>query len=145
MFFTDSMKQFIQNGLQNRHSSIFNPGISGPFKLMPSLLFWNPHELMKKSLHCPYDGHKLRDSKKWTDASDIAYLPRILYGLERNVLLISRLYVCKHCDKKFRGHDDSLMSEACHQGVSPPFIVFKKTGFTFALYTYIVNSITAGK
>jgi hypothetical protein len=109
------------------------------------IIFWNPTLTHSASFICPNPKccGDMTFERKWTSDSGCKYQPRLLYGIGRNVLLVSALYSCKACGD-FLGHDASLLSQL-HKSVQLPFVLFHQAGFTYEASQLSVNAIIEGK
>ena len=65
-----------------------------------------------------------------------------LRPLSNNVLLVSRIYLCKN-KHQILSHDDRILSQIDDQFL-PPFVLFYKTGVTRELFNFFTSHITAG-
>ena len=79
---------------------------------------------------------------RWKDGRTINDQPRFLYGLSNNLLLVSRIYLCKN-KHQILSHDDRILSQIDDQFL-PPFVLFYKTGVTRELFNFFISHITAG-
>jgi hypothetical protein len=100
------------------------------------------HTLPENVLYCPLHQELLTDTHRWTDFSNKAYKPRLIYDMKKNIWLVSRLYKCCRCKSPYQANDFCLMRQ-CKS--APTFILFKKSGVSLSYYTYIANSVETGK
>jgi hypothetical protein len=108
---------------------------------LPDVRFYHP--LPKNKLMCPiHEPLLLFDTGRWTDFSNEAYPPRLVYCLKKNFWMISRLYSCPRCDNVYIAHDESLLDQMSE---SPNFMMYRQSGISVPFYTYIVNSVDTGK
>ena len=122
-------------------------GLSPEAFLVPDIVLWEPlsyfHSL---SLICPscleIGVNELLRPIRWKDGRTINDQPRFLYGLSNNVLLVSRIYLCKN-KHQILSHDDRILSQIDDQFL-PPFVLFYKTGVTRELFNFFTSHITAG-
>jgi hypothetical protein len=99
------------------------------------------HPLQMGPLACPLHNVPLLDSGKWTDYSDSSYPPRLLFGLKKNIWLISRLYQCPLCVKPYPAHDIGIMRQIkSHINI----ILYHRCGCTLAFFAAIINSTETG-
>ena len=72
-------------------------------------------------------------------------LPRLIYCLDANILLISRVYRC--CNKHITlGHHPDMLKQLykCKMESSIPFVLWHQSGFTVTLMEHIQQFITSG-
>ena len=91
-------------------------------------------------LHCPMDGTLMTDTSMWTDGLLKDYLPRLIYDINRNTLLISKRYKCEACKRGFVAHDRALQWQLKEAKLQ--MLLMKKSGVTAELYSYVVNVST---
>ena len=100
-------------------------GLSPEAFLVPDIVLWEPlsyfHSL---SLICPscleIGVNELLRPIRWKDGRTINDQPRFLYGLSNNVLLVSRIYLCKN-KHQILSHDDRILSQIDDQFLPTSF------------------------
>ena len=105
-------------------------GVSSTFTL------WSPNCLE----HC--ESYQPLKATRWKDGKTKCDEPRRLYGLTKNVLLVSRVYIC---DRRHYiiANDPSVLSQA--KGILPcPFVLFHRSGVSRELHRFIVSHAKAG-
>ena len=122
----------------------FEPSSWSKFKDLPGLIFLDPKNSLEKSVCCPIDGSNLNDSNLWTDSSNLAHMPRLIYSVSRNFYLISKRYFCQRCSKYYLAHNEQVMSQ-CFTNMPSKVVLFKKRGITTDLLNFLVNSVVTGK
>ena len=113
---------------------------------LPSVIIWNPIVLpvfqSVCQLKCPICQSKLR-FWKWKDGQTERDIPRKLYCIQEQVLLVSSVYLCeKH--HQVLSHHPSVLEEVRKVPLIVPFVLFHKSGVTRELYNYISISIHTG-
>ena len=125
-------------------SDTFEPSSWSDFKHFPGLIFMDPKAFLKKRICCPVDGSNLLDSDLWTDSSNSAYKPRLIYSINRNYFLVSKRYLCSSCSKYYAAHNEHILRQV-FTDVPSKFVLFKKRGITSDLLNFLVNSVVTGK
>jgi hypothetical protein len=64
--------------------------------------------------------------------------------LGRNCLLISAIYECDSCRAGYKAHDEELIIQISDD-ISPPFLLFHRSGVTMKLYDLIISAVEKGK
>ena len=117
-----------------------------------SILLWNPLAGHDVALKCPAHDIHLHETEHWAHSKSFkSKSPRLLYDLNENVLLVSRLYVCSICaaearythDSFFLAHHPEVMSQMPNLSI-PPFHLFSHSGITRGAYEFIINLALAG-
>jgi hypothetical protein len=125
-------------------NGVFVPALDSPLSKYPLLLHYHPMVTTSCVLCCPIHDCELTDSGLWSDGDCLKrYPPRLLYGVSRNVLLISRLYYCKssQCDP-YRAHDASILLQLTDHLAE--FVLFHQCGVTIEAYNLIVYTVITG-
>ena len=108
---------------------------------LPDLLFFSPNT---DNITCPICGNTLYSTLKYCTGENRANPPRLLYGLERNALLVSKIVRCaKNCGQ-FLAHDVNITTQL-EDYTDQKFILLQRSGFLKQLYSLIVTSIAEGK
>ena len=68
--------------------------------------------------------------------------PRLIHDVNSCCLLISRVYKCKH-GHEILGHHPDILSRFI-DGSLVPFRLYRQTGFTETLMSFIVSSVKSG-
>ena len=79
---------------------------------------------------------------RWKDGKNVHDQPRLLYGLRSDVVLVSRVYLCKNKHQTL-AHDPGIISQI-PRDFHPPFVLFHKSGVTRELFRYFISHIRAG-
>ena len=94
------------------------------------------------NLLCPHDDKgQLSKTKEWTDFS--SKKPRLIFGMQKNIWIISRIYRCQKCKKKIRAHSAKIFEQVKH--LPADFILSYHCGFSQELYNFIITSVAEGK
>lgn len=127
-----------------------NP-IGGVFYLEPQgllvedLIIWDPMLLFPRlPLNCPTcsTSERLKATTRWKDGEKQHDLPRKIYGLKNDVLVVSRVYSCRY-GHQIIAHDPDILSQL--KGLlTPGFILFHKGGITIELYDFINTHMQTG-
>ena len=96
--------------------------------------------MQMEPLSCPIDGTLMIDTSLWTDGLLKDYLPRLIYDINRNTLLVSKRYKCEACKRRFLAHDRALQWQL--RKAKLQMLLLKKSGVTADLYSFIVNVST---
>ena len=92
-------------------------------------------------LVCHQHQEPLKATNNWTTGRNSATPPRILHGISKNCLLVSRVYQCSNCCGNFLGHAESILSQVTFE---VPFILFHRSGILKELFSFIINSLVSG-
>lgn len=68
---------------------------------------------------------------------------RCVYHMQRNLVLVSRLYECVTCGIKYPAHDDSILGQIPDH-ITPPMILFHKMAVSRDLFNLITSMIVNG-
>lgn len=113
---------------------------------LPSVIIWNPIILpmfhSSFQLKCPICQSELR-FWKWKDGRTERDMPRKLYCIQEQVLLVSSVYLCDN-HHQVLSHHPSILEELRKLLFRVPFVLFHKAGVTSELYNYISVSIHTG-
>ena len=113
----------------------------------PTLILWNPLNQYHAHaiLQCPIRQGRLR-KWRWKDGSCARDNPRKLVGLQKNVFLVSCVYLCEKFQHEIIGHDPALLTSLRTRFpfLRIPFVLFHKSGVTRELYEFISSSIQTG-
>ena len=93
-----------------------------------------------ETLNCPIDGSVMTDTSLWTDGLMKDYLPRLIYDINRNTLLVSKKYKCEACKRRFVAHDRALQFQLREAKLH--MLLMKRSGVTAEFYSYVVNVST---
>ena len=115
--------------------------------LVPDILFWDPtlyfSGLVLRCPSCEEQGlfeqlHPIR----WKDGSRTYDQPRQLYGLRNDVLLVSRVYLCKN-KHQILSHDSGIICQIKGEFL-PPFVLCHKVGVTREMFQFVTSHVRAG-
>ena len=113
---------------------------------MPDFLLWDPLTQHQLQLTCPRclmlgESNSLY-ATRWKDGKSSHDEPRRIYGIQREVFLVSRVYRCR------KGHQtlahDPWTLEIISSHTQVPFVLFHKSGVTHDLYQYVYTHVQAG-
>ena len=140
------MEEYIEFVVKNRLDNIrcYEPSHDGNFKDFPKLRFFDPMGDQQLKILCPVHNLELQNSGQWCDFTNKEFKPRLVFDCGRNLLLISKLYRCKHCQKPYRAHSEEIFCQIKDQ-IPNEFLFLWKTVITSDLYDNIVNSSIRGK
>ena len=120
--------------------------------LFPPILVWSPLQQFSPQLLsqlCPRCAsekieHELAPSG-WTDGSLSQFCPRLLYGMECNVFLISRIYKCQN-EHIILGHHPTIIQrlQDKHLHSVIPFRLWHRVGFTSSCIKYVEKELKNG-
>ena len=115
--------------------------------LVADVLLWDPFSVFSDiCLLCPScsDQSVLEYVRpiRWKDGKNVHDQPRLLYGLRSDVVLVSRVYLCKNKHQTL-AHDPGIISQI-PRDFHPPFVLFHKSGVTRELFRYFISHIRAG-
>ena len=161
----DATKEFINCMLENqdvtRIQSIHGPlravprgedvrtrlGISCEAFLVPDIILWDPMSFFPgRVILCPTcdeqgvkeDLHPIR----WIDGRKTYEQLRLICGLRNDVLLVSRVYLCKN-KHQIISHDSGVLTQI-KDDFPPPFILLHRAGVTKDLFQFVISHIRAG-
>ena len=109
----------------------------------PNLFFYDPLSTHNAKLNCPVDNGKMLDQNRWTTGTDNSFKPRKVYDNVKNAMLVSKIYKCSSCGKRFAAHAPEMFQQT-HQSLPPGLIILKKCAVTSALYNHTVNAAVRG-
>lgn len=121
------------------------------YTLLPYILF---HPLVQFTfltkdapLLCPIcerDGaiSTLMTTDNWRDGHNLRNLPRMIYGMNSPVLLVSKIYKCNNGHSDIPANDPSIIKGIpdCYL----PFILMHKSGLTVELLQFIEDLVDSG-
>lgn len=114
--------------------------------LVPDILFWDPtlyfSGLVLRCPSCEEQGlfeqlHPIR----WKDGSRTYDQLRQLYGLRNDVLLVSRVYLCKN-KHQILSHDSGIMCQIKVEFL-PPFVLCHKVRVTREMLHFVTSHVRA--
>ena len=118
----------------------FKPPTWSEEKHFPDVFLFDPMSLNYR-LQCPVDSHALLlQTSDWTDFGSKD--ARLIYGSQKNVWLVSKLYNCPKCKSKIRAHSDGILTQI--KEIPTDFILTFQAGFTQELHNLIITSIAEG-
>ena len=115
--------------------------------LVPDILFWDPTFYFPGvTLLCPScedqglfeEVHPIR----WKDGSRTYDQPRHLYGLRNDVLLVSRVYLCRN-KHQILSHDPGIITQIKAEFL-PPIVLCNKVGVTREMFQFVTSHVRAG-
>lgn len=115
---------------------------------MLPVLIWSPLEqypALIDNLNRCSQCNSILSPDGWTSGCSGQTNPRLLYSINTNAILISRVYICQK-QHRFLGHCPDIINAFTRQGLISlvPFILWHKTGFTAILADFIVNMCESG-
>ena len=122
-------------------------GSSSRAFLVLDVLVWDPlSHFLDKILLCPSCNYKNTQEAlhpiTWKHVSNDYDQPRLLYGLQNDVLLVGRVYLCRN-KHQILSHDPGILCEI-KENFLPPFTLFHKSGATRELCRFFTSHISAG-
>ncbi len=116
---------------------------------IPPVILWSPQEqipfLSFFCCKCPTDIKQKIEPVDWTCGHRTLRHPRMLYCVNSNVLLISRVYQCSTGHEILGHHPDMLGFITNHDLHSVvPFVLWYQCGFTRIFCRYIHQLLTSG-
>ena len=119
---------------------------SGIFKDMPDIYIFDPIGQSKMDLRCRktdkrHENSKIVLTRSWTDFG--RFSPRIIYGIEKNIYLVSRVYFCPVCKKTIRAISPYFVRQLPMTLVND-FILYHDSALTSTLYNLIINQVARG-
>ena len=132
------------------HAQLFDNVIQPPLfsRFLPDIFLWSPVKQLNIQLLCPIHGIPLQESV-WTTSSrkNSNQNPRLIYGLQRNILLIQQVYVCPS-GKPHRYYSASqfVMQHPKVKNLTLrfPFKKYHRSMYTVDLIEYIITQIING-
>ena len=104
----------------------------------PNIMIYNPQSFVPI---CLKHQERLFLTDCWTSGRDSSTKPRLLYGISKNTLLISRIYRCDRGCGTILGHDESILNQAPSE---IPFVLFHRSEILKNLLSLVVNNVAAG-
>ena len=119
--------------------------------LFPPVIFWSPIEqfagvICNKCPKCRMNGDiSPLVPVAWTSGESADHRPRLLQGVESNVILVSRIYSCSSHHTVY-GHHPGLIDAFTHKNLKSlvPLLLWHITGFTSMLVEHIDHMIHSG-
>ena len=151
MAISEEQHRFIEDNLHHAKSGCSDIVATNDKNIL-SILLWNPLAGKQISFKCPTHEIILHQTEHWSHSKSLqSKSPRMLYHLDENVLLVSKLYVCSACSKVarnaynsfFSAHHPEILSQMPKLSI-PPFHLFTHSGVTRAAYEFIINLTLAG-
>ena len=113
---------------------------------VPDILIWDPVTQHKITLTCPHCLHSSNGNSlyatRWKDGKASYDEPRKLFCIQREVLLVSRVYRCKS-GHQILAHDPWIL-KTISSSTHVPFVLFHKSGVTRDLFHYVFTHVQAG-
>lgn len=143
--------EFNTNPKDGRFLNVINPPVYGKVKsdfFLPKIFIWSPQEQFPEfKLLCPV--HKCHlESKTFTSEIERQdKMPRIIFDLFGNVLLVQRVYMCNmrgHPHKIVASSNDILSSLPDHIRNIFPILLFPRSGCTKEVLNYINTNVVRG-
>ena len=104
------------------------------------VIVWDPQILEPSlSLICPKCTKPLHGIR-WLDGMKTYEGPRMLYGLNKDALLVSRVFLCEN-QHQILSHDQAILDQI---DIEQPFLLFHKCGITKELYDFILTHCNVG-
>lgn len=118
--------------------------------IIPNVILWSPCEQFSLVMFsCPKcSDHNIEARLSpidWTNGQTSPRLPRLIYSIDSNILLISRVYRCSN-DHVTLGHHPDMIRQLYRYNLesSIPFALWHQCGFTVTLLEHIQQSIASG-
>lgn len=112
--------------------------------ILPYVMFWDPIHKFADTLSnqclCESCSGTLR-VKCWRTGQSLSMQPRLLHGIEHNVLLVSPIYICEY-SHTLSSTDPRLTENILQEHI--PFILLHRTGFTRHFVNTIVHLYREG-
>ena len=111
--------------------------------LVKDIILWDPLSHNPDfNLRCPNCFETCAIAKpvgvtRWKDGCSSCDQPQRLYGLNNNILLISRVYMCKRRHQTI-SHDPAILSQV-RDLFCIPFLLFHRCSITFELSDFIIS------
>lgn len=115
--------------------------------LVEDIILWDPlSNSPNLNLRCPncFETGAVDEpvrATRWKDGGSSCDQPRRLYGLNNNVLLVSRVYMCQRRHQTI-AHDPAILSQVRHL-FRLPFVLFHRGGITRELSDFIISHANA--
>ena len=111
---------------------------------IPDIVIWDPPTQFQIDLACPSckEPRTLLRAVRWKDGQTYYDQPRMLFCIQRQVILVSRVYRCSN-DHQVLAHDAGIL-ELVADNIEVPFVLFHQHGVTRDLFRYIMSHIHAG-
>ena len=139
---TDLIKQFLDDPTDARFKQEVHFGPHGLY----SIFIYSPIEQYSiEPIICPLHGTPLTTSSLTAnfDTRNRNLNPRLVFGLERNIILIQRIYKCQKDHKIYSCSDDLLLSlPSCLPRI--PYKIYHRTAFTLNLVDFVFVQISKG-
>lgn len=107
-----------------------------PHEALHGVLIWHPIRQYNVDFLCPIHGLKLKSEDDFVDGKKKSELPRRIFDLPQNVLLVSCKYICSTCASPYRAHDERITRQL-PSSIQLPFILFNQSGFTISSFNHI--------
>lgn len=119
---------------------------TGPFNCVIERSSEEPDVLIfdlsnNKELICHKHQKALTATNNWTSGRNKAATPRIINGISKNCILVSRVYQCSNGCGDFLGHEEFIINQLTFE---VPFVLFHRSGILKNLLTLIVNCLASG-
>lgn len=136
-------RDFIDKYTHCSEKSFWNQVIHPPLPPHPwcqcqGILIWDPIVAFGISTLCPVCACCLESTCSWTSDRKNNFMPRKLFHIGSNVLLISAIYKCQSCGFVL-AHDSRIDNVDTQQNHSPGFVLFHDSGYTAEAYDFIIN------
>lgn len=115
--------------------------------LVEDIILWDPlSHNPDLNLRCPscFETGAIDESvraTRWKDGSSSCDQPRRLYGLSNNVLLVSRVYMCRRRHQTI-SHNPAILSQV-RDLFRVPFVLFHRCGITRELSDFVISHANA--
>ena len=146
------IQDFHKNPTDGKYHNVINPPLHGATKadyFMPKVFVWSPQEQFPGCvIKCP--AHNL-PLVPWQftagESGKKDRMPRLIFDLFGNVLLVQRIYLCKtkgHPHKIVSSSNDLLNSLPRYVQTNFPITMFSRSGCTNALLDFINSNVVRG-
>jgi hypothetical protein len=136
MKLTNECKKYIQKMMLRTANSLLEAPCDSDH---PNIIVYNPQPITR--FICPRCSGSLKKTNNFTDGSNPAHPPRIIYHISRNVYLISVILSCQKCGI-WLAHDCNIMQQAREERM---FLLYHQSGVTKELFMIIINTMNEGK
>ena len=130
---------------ENPHDVVrqFEPLPNTPQFILPSILMWNPKGDPTCHLVCPLGHGALKNTNNWTYSHTTGnnFSPLFLYGIGKNILVVSALLECDVCSEPIASHSDHILQQV---NFPLPFSKSYKIGLSMDAFNLILKSIECG-
>ena len=143
--------EFERNPKDGKYLNVINPPLSGERRcdfFLPKIFMWSPQEQFPDcKITCPVHKCPLIPKKFTSETGKQDRMPRLIFDLFGNVLLVQRIYkfnIRGHPHKIVASSSDLLVYLPNHVRNMFPFLLFTRSGCTTAVLDYINSNVVRG-